>query len=264
MDRRARILERMDQPGVVNTSGALALLLQFAHPLAAAGVASTGKFQSCPRSRLQHTSKAIHQLMACEAGRIDKEKLARHLAGRHAQIKGELSETVGGWQAGTPYSASDPQLLLWVYATLVVSRVQVFSALYYPLSEGEQELFYRSTRAFGEFFGITEEIRPSTYKDLVHYFECTLETLAVGREGKQLIDAFLTSFGTGATVIQAVMADLLPEKICDGYGFPRTRRKKHEAVLYRLLIARLYTPLQPLLRRMWYSLDLHMRTQQAA
>lgn len=263
MDRRARILERMDRPGVVNTSGALALFLQFAHPLVAAGVASTGKFQGCPRSRLQHTSRAIHQLMTCEAGRVDKEKLAHHLAGRHAQIQGKLSETVGGWQAGTSYCASDPQLLLWVYTTLVISRVQVFSTLHYPLSDDERELFYQSTRAFGEFFGITGEIRPSTYKDLVHYFKSTLEVLAVGREGKQLIEAFLGSFGAGANIIQAVVAELLPEKLCNGYDLPQTKRQRHEAALYRLLIAKLYTPLQPLLRRMWYSLDLHMRTKQA-
>ena len=46
----------------------------------------------------------------------------------HARVRGELREPTGVYPAGTPYSAEDPALVLWVHATLIESVLLVVRA----------------------------------------------------------------------------------------------------------------------------------------
>jgi len=39
----------------------------------------------------------------------------------HTRVHGQLTQTVGVFPAGTPYSAEDPALVLWVHLTLLES-----------------------------------------------------------------------------------------------------------------------------------------------
>ena len=44
---------------------------------------------------------------------------ARGVEGAHRRVTGRLTEPAGRFPAGTPYSGRDPELMLWVWATLV-------------------------------------------------------------------------------------------------------------------------------------------------
>ena len=41
----------------------------------------------------------------------------------HGKVRGELERPAGRFPAGTPFAADDPELLLWVLATLVDSAL---------------------------------------------------------------------------------------------------------------------------------------------
>src|SRR5687767_3094336 len=121
---------------------ARAILLQLAHPLVAAGVAEHSTFRGGPltaASRLHHTVRAMLSLtFGSEAAR---QATLAHINGIHRRVNGTLDENVGVFTAGTPYSAEDPELLLWVHATLLESIPLVYDRLVAPLSEAERDRY---------------------------------------------------------------------------------------------------------------------------
>ncbi|HEX6258657.1 MAG TPA: oxygenase MpaB family protein [Candidatus Saccharimonadales bacterium] len=235
----------MDTPVVANASGVLALTLQFAHPLVAAGLASTNKFQQDPRLRLQHAA-AIEVLMGNDP--VASRQLAQRLAALHARIKGELTTNVGPWKAGTRYIASDPELVLWVYTTLVVSRVTVFEAFHTSLCEGERDMFYRSTFTFGEHFGVKQDMRPTTYGALLDYYHATLPVLAVGSDGKELARSLLASLKPVYHVVRPVLTQLLPPQLRSEYDLPWGKWQKLQARVLTPAMPRLFPLIDQLLR----------------
>jgi uncharacterized protein (DUF2236 family) len=247
MTDHSQVLDRMDEVEVAYLSGAVAVLLQSAHPLVAAGVASTGKFRELPRLRMKHTADHLQQLLT--GGAAQTAKIARQLETRHGQIKGVLREDVGKWKAGTAYSASDPHLTLWVYTTLVVGRVLVYRLLSGPLTPDEEEAFYRSTFVFGEYFGVTEAVRPASYQDLASYYEGMVQELAVGREGRELTQALWTGLGAKAEIVRLLASGLLPENVRNAYELPWDRRHQIQARAYQVLVKNLPDPIRARLRQ---------------
>ena len=92
-------------------AGPRALLLQLAHPLVAAGVAEHSDFRSDPWTRLQGTLRSYLTIVfgTGTAARAEIRRLNRF----HRTI------------TGPGYRARDPDLSLWVHATLVDSTMVV-------------------------------------------------------------------------------------------------------------------------------------------
>lgn len=85
--------------------GIRALLLQSLHPLAMAGVNDHSRYRDDPWGRLQQTS---YYLSTTTFGTVrDAERLIARIRGIHRRVVGSYD--------GTPYAASDPELLTWVH-----------------------------------------------------------------------------------------------------------------------------------------------------
>src|SRR5690606_11371838 len=98
---------------------ARAILLQLAHPLIAAGVYEHSAFRSGPLTaagRLYHTVKAMLALTFGDAAA--QRTTIDNILSIHRRVRGTIPEAAGRFPAGTPYSAEDPDLVLWVHATL--------------------------------------------------------------------------------------------------------------------------------------------------
>src|SRR5438105_11129581 len=93
-------------------SGSRALLLQVAHPKVAAAVADHSRYRSDPLGRLRDTLDAIYGFAFEPADRV--EAIVGNINKLHSHVQGVTP-------SGEPYSALDPHLLLWVYATLIDS-----------------------------------------------------------------------------------------------------------------------------------------------
>jgi uncharacterized protein (DUF2236 family) len=78
-------------------------------------------------------------------------------------VKGELPEDAGPFPAGTPYSAYDPELMLWTVA-VIADSAQVFYELFVRrLSTAEREALWSDYVRFGELFGMPRDAAPGSY-----------------------------------------------------------------------------------------------------
>ena len=69
----------------------------------------------------------------------------------------------GGARAafGSSYAARDPELSLWVHATLIESVRFTYEAWIEPLTPDERARLYLETRPIGRAFGIPDELLPA-------------------------------------------------------------------------------------------------------
>ena len=128
-------------------AGPRALLLQLAHPGVAAGVADHSDFRADPWSRLQGTLRSYLRIVygAATAARAEIRRL------------NELHRTI----TGPTYRARDPELSLWVHATLVDSTIVVADAWLEPLSRDRRARYYAETVPIGRAFGIPASLLPA-------------------------------------------------------------------------------------------------------
>jgi uncharacterized protein (DUF2236 family) len=127
-------------------AGPRALLLQIAHPSVAAGVADHSDFRTDPWRRLAATLRSyltiVYGSSATARGEI------RRLNALHRGI------------TGPGYAARDPDLALWVHATLVDSTIAVADAWLGPVGRARRAAFYAETRPIGRAFGVPDALLP--------------------------------------------------------------------------------------------------------
>ena len=81
-------------------------------------------------------------MLAITFGREDEREGALDaIRAIHRRVHGTLAESCGRFPAGTPYSAEDPALLLWVHATLIDSILRVYDRLVTPLTDMERDAY---------------------------------------------------------------------------------------------------------------------------
>jgi uncharacterized protein (DUF2236 family) len=140
--------------------GGRALLLQVAHPLVAAGVAGHSGYQDDPWKRLAGTMDAVWAVVF--GSRTQADRAAARVRAMHRKVNGRLTETTGPFPAGTRYSALDPELLLWVHATLVDSALLVHSQWVGGLRAGDEAAYYEDMKTCARLFGTPSEVIPPT------------------------------------------------------------------------------------------------------
>lgn len=139
-------------------AGPRALLLQIAHPLVAEGVAAYSTFRADPWARLRATLRSYLTIVYGEPAAGRRE--VRRLLDLHRRIRGPILDPVARSRFGDAYQALDPELLLWVHATLVDSTIVAVDAWLEPLDRERRARFYAETRAVGLAFGIPDELLP--------------------------------------------------------------------------------------------------------
>ena len=137
-------------------AGPRALLLQIAHPSVAAGVADHSNFREDPWRRLDGTLRSFLTII------YGSTRAAR------AEIR-RLNELHRGI-TGPGYAARDPELSLWVHATLIESTIAVYGAWLEPLSRGRLVRFYEETKPLARAFGIPDALLPADLDAFEAYY----------------------------------------------------------------------------------------------
>jgi uncharacterized protein (DUF2236 family) len=139
-------------------AGPRALLLQLAHPLVAEGVDQHSDFRDDPWARLAATLRSylriVYGTTAAARGEI------RRLNHLHGAVRGPITDPAARARHGARYRARDPELSMWVHATLVDSTIVAYDAWLEPLPRDRRAAFYAETLAVGRAFGIPEAILP--------------------------------------------------------------------------------------------------------
>ena len=152
---------------VLMLGGGRALLMQIAHPMVAAGVATFSNFETEPLARLFRT---LELTLAMVFGDTRTAMRAlRTIERRHERVRGTLAQKAGPFSAGTPYTANDPDLLFWVHATLIDSAMTTYSRFVRPLSPMERASFYKESKITARLFGIEDGRIPHSVKDFDGY-----------------------------------------------------------------------------------------------
>jgi uncharacterized protein (DUF2236 family) len=171
-----------------------AILMQLAHPLIAAGVYDHSSFRADPRTavvRLRHTVQAM---LALTFGNDQEQALAYGgIRAIHRRVNGQLPVNAGRFAAGTPYSAEDPDLVLWVHATLLESIPLTYERLIAPLSVADRDAYCVEAARVAIALGAREAEVPRSWAAVRRYLDATIAagTIAVTPQALELSGALL-------------------------------------------------------------------------
>lgn len=212
---------RISAEAVLHAAGPRALLMQFAHPLVAQGVFDHSAFEKDFFGRTRRTFGTVYRLVFGD--RDAALDAARRIYRAHARVKGTLPTAVGAHAAGTPYHASDPALLRWVWATLVDSSQVAYDRWVQPLRAEEREVHYQEQRQLARLFGLLPGDFPPTYRELSRWMGACVASgeIAVGPAARALAGVFLEG-RTGppglALPFRVLAAGTLPEALRAQFG----------------------------------------------
>src|SRR5712692_12008089 len=173
------IIWRVNRESAVTLAGTCAILMQFAHPKVAAGVRDHSSYQVDAAGRLRRT---LDLTMAMVFGpRAVAMQAVRTINSRHRAVR------------GPGYSATDPQLLLWVQATLVYSAIRGYRALVGPLTDVEADQYYQDTKEIGVILGVPRAMYPARVEALDAYVHEMIDSreLAVGADARRMAEIVL-------------------------------------------------------------------------
>ena len=132
--------------------GQRALLIGALEPLTYTGTMLSTRSGDRPFERLARTAKIQETVFLGTREEADAALAKVHRL--HGTIKGELPEAAGTHPAGTPYSAFDPELMLWTLAVIADSGREMYETLVRPLDPDERERLWQDYVRFGELFGL--------------------------------------------------------------------------------------------------------------
>ncbi|MBI2185679.1 MAG: DUF2236 domain-containing protein [Acidobacteria bacterium] len=218
-----------------------AILLQVAHPLVAAGVAEHSTFRRgsvTAVARLHHTIRAMLALTFGDAAA--RQAAVGGIRAIHRRVHGQLPVAAGMFPAGTPYSAEDPALVLWVHATLLESIPLIYEATVAPLEAGERDAYCAEAAEVAIDLGARAEEVPRTWAATLEYLARTYASgaIAVSEQARELAAAVLAPpfawvVGPLARANRLVTVGLLPPPLRAQYGLDWDDRR--EAQLARTL-----------------------------
>ncbi len=155
--------------------GPAAVLLQVAHPRVAQGVADHSDFRDDALGRLRRTLSTVNRIAFGTVA--EAEEMRERLKAVHGGVKGETSDGMAGPKS---YSALEPDLLMWVLATLIDASIQGYELVWEPLGPERRERLYQDFRRFGTYFGLGEDVGPGNYGEFVAYYNEMLASDLLG------------------------------------------------------------------------------------
>jgi uncharacterized protein (DUF2236 family) len=228
-----------------------AILMQFAHPLIAAGVAEHSSFRQNRLAPLVRLHGTIRAMLGMTFGDEPTAAAAAHRINTiHDRVTGTLREPAGRIPAGTPYSAHDPELLAWVQLTLLDTMPRTYELLVGPLAPAEKDAYCLESRGGAERLGLPARMVPATFEEVSIAVSTRLTdgSLVVTDTARTMARDILTP-GTPAPwplrrLHRLITLGLLPPELRDAYGLSWSVRD--EASLARwsasLRRASAYTP----------------------
>jgi uncharacterized protein (DUF2236 family) len=226
---------RLNREGILLlAAGPRALLLQIAHPLIAEGVDQFSSFRVDPWSRLRDTTRSYLTIVYGSTP-VARAEIAR-LNRLHRAFTGPVRDADARERSGVPsYAARDPELSLWVHATLVDSILVAYAAWISPLSGPQRARAYAETLPVGRAFGIPAELLPTDIEAFDRYMTSMLgpdgpaHVSSLGRElSTFVLHPRLTAMVPALTWVPPAAYDwltwpaiaLLPADVREEFGLP--------------------------------------------
>jgi uncharacterized protein (DUF2236 family) len=225
--RGTSVLRQVQEERVVGLLyGQRALMLgAMMHPLAFYGTAEHTAARERPFQRLVHTAKAFESIFF--GTRAEADRVLAFVRKLHERVTGTLAHDLGPWPAGTPYSALDPEEMLWgVVATTFDSARATYETLVRPLTADEREGLWRDYVRFGELFGMPREVAPAGYREFRAAWDERIESEWVFLSDEAREIGYITGFEIpsprfnrpGMRALEQLLTGTLPPRARDLYG----------------------------------------------
>ncbi len=200
-----------------------------AHPLVAQGVADHSNFETDTWGRAIRTFTAMYALVY--GTREQAVEMASRIHTIHTRIEGTLPEAIGPFEAGTPYRANEPELLRWVYATLVDSALSTYRDYLEPDSHAVIDQCYLEMREGAKLFGGDEAWLPPTWTAFSDWMTDTIasDEIVVSPVARQVAEQLLAGppgLGAFSPGVRVMCAGMLCPKLREAFGLAWTRRTR--------------------------------------
>ena len=204
-----------------------AILLQMAHPLIAAGVHEHSGFRKSPTTALGRLRATANAMLAITFG--DDERRERALAGIraiHTRVHGTLPTAVGPFDAGTPYSAEAPELLLWVHVTLIESTLLTYQTFIGDLTDDLRDEYCRLSAPPAIALGARRDDMPVTWCGVTAAVQRGLDSdaITVGDQAREIAAALMhgpvmRAMPPAGWLNRLITVGFLPPRLRAGSGF---------------------------------------------
>lgn len=224
------MVRRLHRERLVLFSGVRALLMQACDPLAVVGFQRHSIIFNDPQARLQRTDERMSRIYF--GSQEEAEETGRIVQAMHRRVKGKTPADYGPVPKGTPYDASDPELGLWVLATLADSALVYYERIFGSLAAEERERYWSEYRQVGELLGLPPGSMPATHPDLEDYVAGRLGdgSLWISDERREQAEAMILDppwtgwlLRTAAIplteTVRLISVGLLPSEIRRLFGF---------------------------------------------
>ena len=250
--------------------GQRALCIGALHPIAFTGTYERTAGKLAPFKRLAHTGRMFEEVIFGTRNEADEALAFVHRL--HERVVGEMPDAAGPrWPAGTPYSAFDPELMLWTVAVIADSAPYFYELFVRRLSGEERETLHREYMLFAQLFGMPAETAPATHADFRRWYDGFLASDRVhltpdGRETGYTVAFEIPlprSRQPAKRVHDLLMLGSLPPRVRELYGleFGRAQQVAFRATVAGLKASRPVAPRAVRRGRCVEQYDLVARTE---
>lgn len=186
LDPNLPLLRRVAQESISYASGLTAVLLQIAHPGVGKGVGRHSNFSSRLLERTQNTGIFIHvMIFGTDA---EKNAFRNFVTLAHQYVNDKRTKNT--------YDALDPDLQLWVAATMYYTMIRMYESAFGPMSDADAEQVYQEFSIFGTALQVPLAMWPENRAAFAKYWEREVAKLRVPEEAiKVSRDLFNPRYG---------------------------------------------------------------------
>lgn len=225
-DADAKLLDGLEDPqqmrrivreAILLAGGAVAILLQVADPAVGKGVDNHSNFDYRPMDRLRTTMTYVYCMVF--GTRAEKEAVISMVHRAHASVKGD------------GYSADDPELQLWVAATLYAVGTDLHQRIFGMLSEQTSDKIYREYAVLAYSLRVKPDMWPPSRRAFWEYWDAKVATLEVTDHARNIAKDLLFNkklplyLRVGMPLVRLGTVEMLPPHIRAGYRFKSTKAR---------------------------------------
>lgn len=230
------------------------VLLQLAEPGVGHGVADHSTTLQRPLDRLRTTMTYVY---AVTLGTEDEKKAIVRLVNKaHVPVRSES------------YNAFDPELQLWVAATLYRNGLDMYERFFGKLPDADADRIYRQSAVYGTALQVRGDMWPATRVEFDTYWDEKIATLEVGDKVRAYTRDLLSGTDAPLPVRIAmplqrfVTIGLLPQRMRDEFALPWSPRDQRRFDRLMATIGAVYVKVPRPIRQLsatYYLRDMRRR-----
>lgn len=192
------------------------VLLQLALPGVGHGVADHSTTLQRPLDRLRTTMTYVYAVTL--GTRAERQAVVRLVNKAHVPVRSKR------------YNAFDPDLQLWVAATLYRNGFDMYTRFFGELPAADAERLYRQSAVYGTALQLRDDMWPASRDEFDHYWDRMIATAEVDEQVRAYVRGLLSG-GRAPLPVRMTMPlqrfftiGLLPTRIRDQFGLPWSPR----------------------------------------